>query len=76
MALTPCLGSFGAACPIVPACQLKHALEEAREAFLRVLDGYTIADLVASGPRMQRLLGIAAVINVDRIAGRKRTVFA
>jgi Rrf2 family transcriptional regulator, nitric oxide-sensitive transcriptional repressor len=76
MALTPCLGSFEAACPIVPACRLKSALEEAGDAFLRVLDGYTIADLVASGPRMQRLLGIAAVIDVDRIVGRKRAVSA
>ena len=33
-------------CRIAPACVLKHALGEALEAFLKVLDGYTLADLV------------------------------
>ena len=31
-------------CPIAPACGFKGALAEARDAFLRVLDGYTLAD--------------------------------
>ncbi len=32
-------------CPIAPACGFKGALAEARDAFLRVLDSYTLADL-------------------------------
>lgn len=33
-------------CPIAPACSLKHMLFDAREAFLAVLDGYTVEDVV------------------------------
>jgi Rrf2 family nitric oxide-sensitive transcriptional repressor len=34
-------------CPIKPACVLRQALDEALEAFLAVLDRYTLADLVS-----------------------------
>lgn len=33
-------------CHIVPACQLRLALKEAMNAFLAVMDGYTLADLL------------------------------
>ena len=33
-------------CVIAPACALTAALHEARRAFMEVLDGYTLADLV------------------------------
>ena len=33
-------------CPIVPVCQLKPVLSEALDAFLAVLDSYTLADLL------------------------------
>jgi Rrf2 family nitric oxide-sensitive transcriptional repressor len=33
-------------CPVLPACRLREALDEALEAFLRVLDSYTLAQLV------------------------------
>lgn len=33
-------------CPITPACSLKSVLAEARDAFLAVLDKYTLADLL------------------------------
>lgn len=33
-------------CPIAPACGLKPMLFDAREAFLSVLDGYTVEDVV------------------------------
>lgn len=35
-------------CPILPACNLKHALDRARDAFLEELDRYTLTDLVAN----------------------------
>lgn len=50
MALVEC---FAAAepgqCPIAPACALRGVLGEALDAFLAVLDRYTLADLL--GPR-------------------------
>lgn len=49
----------GPACAILPGCLLKGVLDEARDAFLAVLDGYTLQDLVASRrPRLARLLKI------------------
>ncbi len=38
-------------CPLVPACRLRRALADAKEAFYRELDRYTVADLVA-GPSL------------------------
>nr|MBS0020480.1 Rrf2 family transcriptional regulator [Gammaproteobacteria bacterium] len=34
------------ACPILPSCRLQGALNEARNAFLEVLDSYTLATLL------------------------------
>ena len=33
-------------CPIAPVCRLRGALHEALAAFLAVLDGYTLADMI------------------------------
>jgi len=38
----------GSECPILAPCKLRTALGEARDAFMQVLDGYTLADLVAN----------------------------
>lgn len=43
------------ACVITPACGLKGVLGEALDAFLDVLDRYTLADLV-EGPRREGLM--------------------
>ena len=43
-------------CPIAPACALAPALDEALKAFLAVLDGYTLADLVAKPRSLTRLM--------------------
>jgi len=59
-ALVECLEGGGDACPITPACALIRPLIEAKEAFLAVLDRYTLADVV--GPqnvgRYRRLLRV------------------
>lgn len=47
MQLVPCFESGNTDCPIAPACGLAPALEHALQSFLSVLDGYTVADLMA-----------------------------
>jgi len=53
LTLVECFGDDNE-CVITPACRLKHILKEALEAFLAVLDGYTLEDLL--GPRRQPLI--------------------
>jgi Rrf2 family nitric oxide-sensitive transcriptional repressor len=43
-------------CRITRACVLRHVLGEARDAFLKVLDGYTLADLLAPARPLARVL--------------------
>ncbi len=59
MALAPCFGPAHVPCPIVPACGLKGALYEARQAFLGVLDRYSLADLVQRRAELAALLHAA-----------------
>lgn len=58
-ALVECLQPGRSECRIAPACVLKQALAEAREAFLAVLDRYTLADLLAPSRPLARLLALA-----------------
>ncbi len=44
--LVECFDAARNTCPITPVCGLKGVLAEAREAFLCVLDRYTLADLL------------------------------
>jgi Rrf2 family nitric oxide-sensitive transcriptional repressor len=46
-------------CTIAPACTLKGALAEATRAFLAVLDGYTVADLLHRPTQLRELLSIS-----------------
>lgn len=59
MALVPCFEPVRARCPILPACGLHGALHEARQAFLAVLDRYTVADLVQRRAELGALLHAA-----------------
>ncbi len=43
--LVECFDRESNTCPIAPACGLKGVLFEAREAFMAVLDKYTLADI-------------------------------
>lgn len=44
-------------CIIAPACGLTGALASALDAFLKVLDGYTLADIASKRPALRKLLG-------------------
>ncbi|HLY47217.1 MAG TPA: Rrf2 family transcriptional regulator [Stellaceae bacterium] len=46
-------------CRIEGCCVLRHALREATLAFLRTLDRYTLADLLAPGAALVHSLGLA-----------------
>ncbi len=56
LALVECFDPSTNQCPIAPACALAPALDEALQAFLGVLDRYTLADLVARPRALSRLL--------------------
>lgn len=56
LALVPCFDPINAACVITPACKLRRALHQARAAFLAVLDGYSLADLVEDRDSLRALL--------------------
>jgi Rrf2 family nitric oxide-sensitive transcriptional repressor len=59
MALVPCFEPVHAPCPIVPVCGLRGALYEARQAFMAVLDRYSLADLVHRRSELCALLHAA-----------------
>lgn len=59
-ALVECLRAGKSKCLVTPACRLKGVLEEASEAFMAVLDAYTIADLVRRNPALRSLLNLEA----------------
>jgi Rrf2 family nitric oxide-sensitive transcriptional repressor len=57
MALVECLGPANA-CRITADCRLRGALSEALRAFLAVLDGYTLADLLGAPEALADRLGL------------------
>jgi Rrf2 family nitric oxide-sensitive transcriptional repressor len=52
------------------SCVLKRALAKARDAFMAVLQDYTLADLVAPRAKLAGLLGIAAARPSEATAPR------
>jgi Rrf2 family nitric oxide-sensitive transcriptional repressor len=53
--LVECFDPTTNRCPITPVCGLTHVLVEARDAFMTVLDRYTLADLIPDKPALARL---------------------
>jgi Rrf2 family nitric oxide-sensitive transcriptional repressor len=59
MALVACSAPIDGPCAIKSCCVLRGALAQAAAAFLAVLDGYSLADLVKPRTRLRGLLAIA-----------------
>lgn len=59
MAIVACFEPLGTPCTISPCCVLRRALKKARDAFVAVLDDYTLGDLVQPRGQLTALLGIA-----------------
>ena len=56
--LVECFDPATNTCPLLTACQLRVALQEALAAFFTVLDRYTLADLVRAPEQLTPLLGL------------------
>jgi Rrf2 family nitric oxide-sensitive transcriptional repressor len=56
--LVECFDAASDTCRISPTCRLKGVFQEATQAFLDVLDHYTIEDLVESRSSILRLLSL------------------
>lgn len=70
LALVECFGQEST-CVLTPACELKHVLNQALEAFFACLDKYTLADLLPQEQQdnLIRLLGFTP--DITRISHRK-----
>ncbi|MFZ3588878.1 RrF2 family transcriptional regulator [Bacillus sp. DJP31] len=55
--LVECFDAENNRCVISPVCGLKHVLQKALQAYLKVLDEYTLDDLVKNPFDLQALLG-------------------
>lgn len=58
--LVECMQEHGGACVISPACRARSIFREALDAYLAVLDRYTLADTMRNPAAFSRLLGIEA----------------
>jgi len=50
-------------CPLTPGCSLKSILRQATDAFIKVLNQYTIADLQEKPEQLKTLLHIHSISN-------------
>jgi Rrf2 family nitric oxide-sensitive transcriptional repressor len=57
-ALVECFRPDGGACCMSPDCQLRSVLRRAREGFLAVLDGVTLADCASRGAKLPAALAV------------------
>lgn len=71
MDIVPCFSPENQECPLRRACRLKGALDKARQAFLAVLDEYTLADLTSSPDPMRSFLGLPPAASTPRSASAR-----
>lgn len=70
MALVPCFKPVDAFCAIRPSCALRHALARATEAFVAVLDEYSLSDLVKPRAPLRNLLSMAPATKIASAGAR------
>lgn len=58
--LVECLKMETNTCPLVEVCRFRSVMNRALEAFLNVLDGYTLADLVTERDQLRAAMGLDA----------------
>lgn len=63
-----CFSAEGGHCAITPICKLRDVLGEAVDAFYKVLDRYTLADLVHNRQAIARMLFIEPASRTGRAA--------
>jgi len=63
LSLVECFAGRENHCIVTPICHLKHIFHEALQAFLKVLDSYTLADLLQNKDELKNLLTNALDIN-------------
>lgn len=56
--LVDCFGNRPTTCPIQPACTLQHVLRQGLNAFLSVLDEYSVADLLTNRAALDDILHV------------------
>ena len=61
MAIASCFKPVDAPCAVRQCCVLRRALEKARDAFIEVLEGYSLGDLVRPRGRLLGMLGISEI---------------
>ncbi len=66
--LVECFQPSGGRCPISPVCRLKGALGRALQAYLQVLDEYTLQDLLVNTEDLRVLLQLNENISPVRTA--------
>lgn len=72
--LVGCFEAGGPGCRIESACLLRTSLRKALEAFFRVLDDYTLADLLVTRPLMAELFHLdePADASANSVLGKRR----
>lgn len=58
--LVECMQDHGGACVISPVCHAKNIFDEALQAYLAVLDRYTLADAMRNRLALSRILGLVS----------------
>ena len=56
LTIVECFDAAANQCPLIRICLLQPALERARDAFLKILDEVTLADVTVNGGALERAL--------------------